>query len=138
VLFVLGSPSTLRVASVKTGRAEIVARNIGRSLHLIPGTTSASYVDKSGVWTIRRLDPSSHETEAIVATPDGSEDHAWVPDGSRLLIAQGSRLFSYRPGKDATWRIAADLSAQGIRRITRLALSPRGDRLALVADPPAE
>ena len=41
VLFVLGAqgkPATLQIASVKTGKAEVAADNIGRSLHRIPGT----------------------------------------------------------------------------------------------------
>lgn len=137
VLFVLGSPPTLRLASIKTGQGETVAQNVGRSLHRIPGTRSASYLDKSGVWTIKRLDPRTKQIEAIVAALDGSEDYAWTPDG-RLLMAQGSRLFAYRPGTDTTWRVVADLDRDGIRRITRLAVSPAGDRLALVADPPKE
>jgi hypothetical protein len=132
LLFVLGRPATLQLASVKDGRAEIVASDVGRSLHRIPGTRSASYLDKSAVWTIRRLDPRTKRSEPIVAALDGSEDYAWTPDG-RLLMAQGSRLFAHRPGVDATWRIVADLSLKNVRRITRLAVSPKGDRLALVA-----
>ena len=43
VLFVLGAqgkPATLQIASVKTGKAEVAAENIGRSLHRIPGTAA--------------------------------------------------------------------------------------------------
>jgi len=132
LLFVLGRPATLQLASLKDGRAEIVASDVGRSLHRIPGTRFASYLDKSGVATIRRLEPRSRKSEEVVAALDGSEDYAWLPDG-RLLMAQGSRLFSHRPGADATWRIVADLAEQGVRRITRLAVNAKGDRLALVA-----
>jgi dipeptidyl aminopeptidase/acylaminoacyl peptidase len=132
LLFVLGRPPTLQLASVQHGRSESLASDVGRSLHRIPGTHSASYLDKSGVWTIRRLDPRTKQSEPIVAALDGSEDYAWTPDG-RLLMAQGSRLFAHRPGVDATWRIVADLGEQNVRRVTRLAVSPKGDRLALVA-----
>jgi dipeptidyl aminopeptidase/acylaminoacyl peptidase len=136
-LFVLGRPATLQLASLKTGRAEIVASDIGRSIHRIPGRRQASYVDKSAAWTIRRLDVASRKSEPIVATLDGSEDYAWTRDG-RLLMAQGARLFVHRPGLDAGWRFLADLGGQGVRRITRLAVSPAGDRLALVAAQPGE
>jgi dipeptidyl aminopeptidase/acylaminoacyl peptidase len=134
VLFVLGAPATLQLANATTGAAEVVGSNIGRSLHRIPGTTHASFVDKSGVWTIRSLDPKTKKTEAIVATLDGSEDYAWTPSGV-LLMGHGSKLFSYRPGKDTTWRFVADMGDAAVRQITRLAVSPQGDRLALVGAP---
>jgi WD40 repeat protein len=134
VLFVLGSPATLQLANARSGAAAVVASNIGRSLHRIPGTTRASFVDKSGAWTIRSFDPKTKASDAIVATLDGSEDYAWTPGGV-LVMGQGSKLFSYQPGKDATWRFVADLANAGVRQITRLAVSPRGDRLALVGSP---
>lgn len=133
-LFVLGSPATLQLANATTGAAEVVASNIGRSLHRIPGTARASFVDKAGVWTIRSFDAKTKKIDAIVATLDGSEDYAWTPGGG-LVMGQGSRLFSYQPGKDTTWRIVADLGSAGVRQITRLAVSPHGDRLALVGAP---
>ena len=37
VLFVLGPPATLQLARVSTGKADIVARDIRRSLQPIPG-----------------------------------------------------------------------------------------------------
>jgi len=134
VLFVLGSPATLQLANATTGASEVVGSNPGRSLHRIPGTTRASFVDKSGVWTIRSLDPATKKTEPIVATLDGSEDYDWTPSGL-LIMGQGSKLFAYRPGKDTTWRFVADLSGSGVRQITRLAVSPKGDRLAFVGAP---
>jgi hypothetical protein len=137
-LFVLGSPPTLRLASLETGEAPALTQGIGRSLHRIPGTRDPSFLDKSGsVWAIRRWNVRAGRAETIVDALDGSEDYAFMPDG-RLLMAQGGRLFSYAPGRDASWRSAGDLEPQGVRRITRLAVSPDGRRLALVADPPRE
>ncbi|MGE0463410.1 MAG: TolB family protein [Vicinamibacterales bacterium] len=45
-LNVLGTPATLQVARVSTGRAEIVARDIGRTLPLVPGTGRVSFVQR--------------------------------------------------------------------------------------------
>src|SRR5262245_688827 len=44
VLFVLGSPSTLQIADTTTGRAEIVTRDVGRSIQPIPSRGTISFV----------------------------------------------------------------------------------------------
>jgi hypothetical protein len=48
-------------------------------------------------------------------------------------MARDAKLFRLDPTHDTDWHEAADLSAAGLSKITRLAVSPRGDRLALVA-----
>ena len=48
-----------------------------------------------------------------------------------LLAASGSRIFAW---VDGHWDVAADLGADGVRNISRLAISARGDRLAFVAE----
>jgi hypothetical protein len=119
VLFVLGSPATLQLASATTGTSEVVASNIGRSLHRIPGTTRASFVDKSGAWTIRSLDPMTKTIEAIVATLDGSEDYAWTL--SDALIRPGPEALLLPAGKDTTWRFRR--SRAGVRQIATRGLA---------------
>jgi hypothetical protein len=41
-------------------------------------------------------------------------------------------LYRYRPGTDAGWLPLADLGAYGIGSLSRLALDPKGRKLALV------
>lgn len=61
----------------------------------------------------------------------GGEDVAWTPDGV-LLTAQGSKVLAWEPSsRDSEWREIADLAAT-VRDITRMAVSPKGDRLAVV------
>jgi hypothetical protein len=48
-------------------------------------------------------------------------------------MAQDSKLFRFDPAREHTWQQVADFTAAGLRKITRLAVSPKGDRLALVA-----
>ena len=133
-LFVLGDPPTLQLADTRTGAVEIIARNIGRSLHKIPSRNAISFVEKvsEDEWWIRQLDMATREITPLVRTLPGSEDYAWTPDGS-LLMGQGSMLYAWRPG-DAEWTPVADLAGAGVRTITRLAVNPGGDRLALVAE----
>jgi dipeptidyl aminopeptidase/acylaminoacyl peptidase len=141
-LFVLGSPATLQVADTRTGKATVVASGIGRSLQRIPGKGSISFVvrepgasgEKPSL-SIREFDARARRTAPIVwAVPGASEaDCAWTPDGL-LLMAHGGVLYGWRPG-DADWRRVADLGALGLNGVTRLAVSPAGDRIAIVAQP---
>lgn len=131
-LFVLGTPNTLQLADVRTGRSEVVAERIGRSLHRIPGQEAFSFlhITEEGRW-IKRLDPRAREATSLVRAPDtGDGDYAWTPDGV-LLMAQGDRLMRWRPG-DTEWTEAANLAAYGLRSVTRLAVSPNGRWIALV------
>jgi len=133
VLFILGSPNTLQLVDVATQKTEIIASNIGRSLHRIPDQRKVSFVHKVSAdeWIIKSLDPDSLKTETIIKTLPGSEDYAWTGRGD-LISAKGSKLFKFAPGKDKDWQEVADFSGEGITAITRLAVSPNSNRLALV------
>jgi len=38
----------------------------------------------------------------------------------------GPKLFEFKPGKDKDWQLIGNLSAQGIKNISRLAIDPDG------------
>jgi hypothetical protein len=135
VLFILGSPNTLQFVNAETEKAEVIASNVGRSLHKIPGSKRVSFVHKlsSDQWLIKEFDPDTLKTAVITKTLAGSEDYAWTPRGD-LLMAKGAKLFKLTPKKDNDWQEAADFSSEGISGITRLAVSPKGNRIAFVAN----
>lgn len=132
-LFVLGEPPTLQLADLEGGTADTLARGIGRSLQRMPGEPlRISFVRQSSDSTsaIRALDPATQEIETLVETRAGGDFHTWLPDGT-LLMADGAALYAWHPERaDQGWRPVATLPLQDI---TRLAVSPDGDRLALVA-----
>lgn len=136
-LFVLGDPITLRLASLASGEARVVAENVGRSLHRIPGEAALSYLDKSTEpWSIRRFDPAEGSTGTLGRSLAESEDYAWAPDGS-LVMGSGSVLFrGRRRGGEIEWSVLVDLGEEGLGRITRLAVSADGRWLAVVVDRP--
>lgn len=137
-LFVLGKPATLQIADTSAGAPAIVATDIGRSIQRMPGG-GISYVQvERGAGdlrslTIMELDPSSRVARALVPAVAGAAeaDLAWMPDGT-LLMAHGGTLHSWRRGR-TTWTAAADLATHGLNGVTRLAVSPAGDTLAIVA-----
>lgn len=138
-LFVLGSPPTLQVANARTGASRVELGGIGRSIHRIPGTASISFVHKQGEndWWIKRYDPVRDSTVALVQTMEGSEDYAWLPDGS-VLMARANTLYRWSPrgGRAAArseWAPIATFDTPGLQRISRLAVSPDGRWVALVS-----
>ena len=137
VLFVLGDqgkPSTLRVASIKTGKAEVAAENIGRSLHRIPGTALASFVHRAGeAYTVKQIDPSTKSIEPLIDAVQGSSerDMAWMPDGKTILMSSGAKVFSWTRGQSG-WTEVFDAVPHNLGAITRLSVSPKGDAVAIV------
>lgn len=140
-LFVLGKPATLQVANTSTGKGEIVARNIGQSILRMPGG-GISFVQQAGTGaegtltvtglTVENGKPSVEPLTAVV--PGASQAHlAWTPDGT-LLMAHDGRLHAWRAGT-SSWQPIADLTVLGLANVTRLAVSPKGDRIAIVAVP---
>ncbi len=132
VLFVLGQPATLQVADTRTGSARVVAQDIGRSIQSIPGRRTVSFVQRtaSGM-RVDELDPQTDGIRPLIAARPGGEFHAWTPGGV-LLMGEGARLFAWAPGA-ADWTLVADFGDLGLR-LSRLAVSPSGDRIALVSD----
>jgi hypothetical protein len=49
-------------------------------------------------------------------------------------MAHDGTLHAWKDGESG-WQVVADLGVLGLRNVTRLAVSPGGDRLAIVAMP---
>lgn len=134
VVFVLGTPSTLQVVDVVTGSATTVASNIGRALVKVPHHDAVSFVQvvrDSGQW-LAEYDVTTKAVRRLGRLPQGAEYVAWTPGGA-LITAARSVIYTWNDGE---WVVAADLAAAGVRNISRLAISPSGDQLALVAEDP--
>jgi hypothetical protein len=139
-LFVLGSPPTLQIADASSpnARGEVVARDIGRSLQRIRGRASVSFVQRdsvAGPW-LDELDTRTRRVTKLVKPPAGADFFVWTPWGI-VLTANGTKLFQWDPRRGGAWEEVADLAAAGLTNLTRLAVSPKGDRLAIVAVPAA-
>lgn len=152
-LFILGptnnAPATLQLADTGTGRARVVdnATDIGRSLQRIPRTgpvTHISFVERKRVsdftyWILNQVDPRTGDVQPL-APPlkaDGPDmDTVWTPDGKMVLTVRGADLYAWRRGA-ADWKSVTSLERLSLRRVSRMAISPDGKSIALVADPPA-
>jgi dipeptidyl aminopeptidase/acylaminoacyl peptidase len=138
VLFVLGSPPTLQIAdaSSPTAHGEVFAKDIGRSLQRIPGHASVSFVQRDSVAgpALEEIDVPRRRVRMLAKLPPGADFVAWTPDGI-VLTASGTKLYQWDSRRGGTWEQVADFAAAGLTNVTRLAVSPKGDRLAMVAVP---
>ena len=116
-----------------TGKAEFLVDNPGRVLRRVPREDKFSFVHKvsNQEWLVKSFDLRAKALTTIIKTFPGVEDYAWTPRGL-LLMARDSKLFSRR-NSDWAWVEIGDFSNAGLRNITRIAVSPKGDRIAVVA-----
>lgn len=131
----VGDALSLYKTDVKEKQNKLLVKNVGRSLHKIPNTKLVSYISKANdtLWEIKSIDPLSAKSELIVHTLLNTEDMCWTPSGS-ILMANDGLLYTFNPNMDAGWVKVASLSDYGIDNITRLAVSPNGKKLAIVAE----
>jgi WD40 repeat protein len=139
VLFVLGEPNSLQLASVKTGKGEVAANGIGRSLHRIPGTMMVSFVHRepSGEYWIKQIDVDSKKIDRLTQAVEGSADRdmAWMPDGKTILMSSGTKVFSWTRG-GSSWVEVFDAGPHKLGAVSRIAVSPKGDAVAIVVTEP--
>ncbi|MBP7778629.1 MAG: PD40 domain-containing protein [Acidobacteria bacterium] len=129
-VYVLGQPATLQIVDVTTRRAKVVASDIGRSLLRRPSGTMSFVQREAGAWHVKEWVPSSGEVRDLVPALAGSADRdaAWAPDGT-LFMTKDGEVHWWRPGQSG-WTLLAD---PGIGTLSRLAVSPDGRWLAIVA-----
>ena len=110
--------------------------NTGRSIHKIPNTNSVSYTTineqkNHDIYTLN-IDETG-ESFFICQLPEGVQDYAWL-NKNTLICGYGDQLFFYDLFGDGQWKKAANLFPKSIKNITRLAMSPNGKQMALVAE----
>jgi hypothetical protein len=132
-MFVLGEPATLRQFNLATGRDTVLATNIGRSLHRVPGVPSVSFIQKSNdaPWTINQIDSKGRIVKICQPLP-GREDLAWTPDGL-ILMSDGKAVFVSHPGT-TKWKEIKLTSGTPLKNISRMAVNASGTKLAVVTE----
>lgn len=126
---------SLYVSNLSENQNYRFQKKIGRSLHNIPYTNLISYIskEKDSIWEIKSVDPTTGETKLIVETLPKSEDMCWTPNGI-ILMAKDGILYSFNPKLNDKWVESSDLTTFGITNITRLAVNPEGNKLAIVGE----
>lgn len=136
-LFILGGagkPNFLELYDLSTRKAEFIAENPGRVFRRIPNQEKFSFVQKIAPdqWEIKAFDLRTRTSSSLIRTLPGIEDYAWLP-GGLLVMGKESKLFTVVPLEGKSWSPLEDFTVPGLQGISRIAVSPKGDRLAIVA-----
>jgi hypothetical protein len=142
-MFLLGRPNALVLADVRGGRVDTVARDVGRSLVPLPNSGGFSFVQRmaDSSWVLMAVDvrgsgPDRRTTTMpLVRMPPQADYVVWLRPAAAIAGAGNSLLLWRARDHTGKWSPLADLGRFGLRRISRLALSPDHQWLAIVAEP---
>ena len=124
----------LVVSNLTDGSNTTVQKNVGRSLHKIPNTDLISYMsNENSGWVIKSMNPITGATNDIFKAVRGSQDMCLSSDGG-ILMSLGKSLVKYNPVKDQNWSSIWHFGQSGIHHVTRMAISPNGKQIAIVAE----
>jgi hypothetical protein len=136
LLFVLGDSdrNTLHHYNLADKSGSVIAQNIGRSLHKVPGQNAMSFIqrmpDKGTI--IQRFDISSDKISTLISTLPGQDHITWLQNNT-LLSGHDSKLFSLKTGTDKEWKeISIRDNTILLKGITRLAVNKDNTKLAVV------
>jgi hypothetical protein len=133
-MFVLGSPATLQLMDTVSGRIDTIARDIGRGVKRVPGTSRVTFVQRAGTsWYIDELDLTTRAVTRLVQTLPGVDEYAWV-DSTTMIAGTATTLQQWTRGQGG-WSVAADLKFAPLTNISRVTVDPTGSWLAFVAVP---
>ncbi|MBI1301521.1 MAG: hypothetical protein GC137_07670 [Alphaproteobacteria bacterium] len=139
-LYVVGEPNKLLFPYGKTD-LQPIAYNVGRSIQARPKTKTIAYIDQnnptntaSGTsYTLKAFDTQKRVLITLGTTLEGSSDFIWL-DKNRIIMAKGKDLYMNQLNKSKGWEKFASVSLPGYGSISRLALSPKKDKLVLVME----
>lgn len=130
-----GDQMDLVMIDMATKTSDTLFHNAGRSLQRIPNTKSMSYtlVNDQGNLDLYMMKMTSSESFFVCELPIGVQDFVWLND-TQILVGNGDNLYIYDTLGEIDWKQVASLADYGIKKITRLAVSPNGKKLALVGE----
>ncbi|MEX0891944.1 MAG: M55 family metallopeptidase [Gemmatimonadota bacterium] len=135
-LFINDSIQSFMLNDTQTGDTTRVGRDMGGSApRTIPRQRAVSYLSRAGDgqrW-LTRLDVDSRRSTPLVPMLEGVANYTWTPRGT-VLAARGATLYEWSGRGD--WREVVTFADPRLQDVSRLALSPAGDRLALVSARP--
>jgi hypothetical protein len=129
--FILGETFDLYTAHTGNPNSEKVLSNIGRTLLTHPKSGEILFVDKN-TEQIAAMEPGSGKIRSVMSLFPGEEDFSIGSDGV-YWTGIGSKLYRQTETADG-WQLVADLLEYGIGDISRLAISPETNRIALVGE----
>jgi Tol biopolymer transport system component len=126
--------NSLHFMRLPTKDDSVLATNIGRSLHKIPGSRAISFIQRGESESkVMRLNTETMAVTQITNTIANGDHVAWTPTGL-LLTSDGTKLYFLDPKHaGAGWHeVTLESGAEQLKGVTRLAVNSEGTRLAVV------
>ena len=132
---VIGEKSLELVKSdLKNKTNVLLEKNIGRSLHCIPGTNSISFISKKKpLWEIFSIDITTLTINKITNLDDNYEDIAWISKDV-VLQAKKNQLLQFNIKTDSVWKELINKDSLQIQNISRITISPDKTKIAIVGE----
>ena len=84
---------------------------------------------------LRRMDMNTRQVTTLAAVPlKTGGQHVWTSRGT-LLMASGNTIYEWSPKKPEEWNAVYRADHPELQGISRIAISPAGDRIAIVSTP---
>jgi dipeptidyl aminopeptidase/acylaminoacyl peptidase len=118
--FLVDDPNELVICELPTGSSTKVSTNIGRTL--TSGSENTLYfidIFSDEFRYIKSYNIEENSSDIIVRIPNECQDFGYGNNGI-FYIGNGSKIESYRPGRDVSWVEIADLEDFGIEKISRI------------------
>jgi hypothetical protein len=136
LLFVLDDSvhNSLHYYYLEKNADTVVAENIGRSLHKIPGQNAMSFVQKisATVSIIKRFDMGNGVISTVTTAISGQDHLAWLQNGM-LVMSDGAKLFACYDKLESAWQpVIINGDAAMLKGVTRLAANADNTKLAVV------
>jgi len=136
--YVLGTPSTLHVIRRDGSEDEVRATHIGRAIQRVPAQNWYSFVQLDSThtpWVVAQPFEGGPVSRLVRLNGD-NEFYTWAPDGTLLSASKGAIVrWNGVSGEGSAWLPIATLAPLAMKNISRLAVSPDGRWLAVVAEP---
>ena len=151
VLFMNDKEQRVVIYDQKSKAMKTVATGAVTPIYSVPGQSAVTFVAESPfpvpekpdpavkrTLSLRRLDLESGSVTTLAAIPFRTGGHhVWTATGT-LLMASGRSIYEWSPARPDQWTPVFEATDPGLQGITRIALSVRGDRIAIVSTPAAE
>ncbi|MBI3509201.1 MAG: PD40 domain-containing protein [Bacteroidetes bacterium] len=128
----LPEPMTLYIGYLNSGKTIKVDESIGRSFGVYGDIMFYTKTDTSGNCWVTGLTNTGVHNDSLapaIILPKGSQDFA-IDKNGRIFSAQGTKLYSTM-FNSGVWKLEHDFATNGLHKITRIAISPYGDLIAL-------
>jgi hypothetical protein len=112
----------------------VVAENIGRSLHKIPGQNAMSFVQRipGKPSVIKKFDMATGIISSIITALPGQDHLTWLQN-AMIIMSDGNKLFVCQDKYEANWQfVIVEGDSSMLKGVTRLAANADNSKLAVV------